>query len=182
MIDSLQDGPGVLPFKLGPTKVISHYHSFLNYISLDEVHSQIQLVKSQLSESRPMLNNKTLSLYEPHIDFLNAKLERISDQLETFEPNRKKRALIDGLGSVIKSISGNLDYTDAIKYNDAIKILQSNQHKLKTEINNHISLNQEWTAQNSKILSNITLNQVKIEEILNKIMQSDPTDKGNGID
>lgn len=88
-----------------------------------------------------MLNNKTLSLYEPYIDFLNAKLERISDQLETFEPNRKKRALIDGLGSVIKSISGNLDYTDAIKYNDAIKILQSNQHKLKTEINNKLRIN-----------------------------------------
>lgn len=173
MIDSLRDGPGLLPFKLGPTKVVSHYHSFLNYINLDVIFSQIKLVKLQLFELRPQLNNKTSSLYEPHIEYLDAKLRRISDQLQTFEPNRKKRGIIDGLGTVIKSISGNLDYTDAIKYSNAIRVLKNNEHKLESEIKNHISLNKEWVLENSKVLNNITINQDKITKILNLIMNSD---------
>lgn len=148
-INSLQDGPGLLPFKLGPIKVISHYHSFLNHINLSDIRLQIQSVKTQVLEVGTQLNNKTLSLFEPHIEYLSTKLERISEQLQTLKPNRKKRALIDGLGSVIKSISGNLDYTDAIKYNNAIKVLQDNEIKLESEISNHIKLNKESTAQNS---------------------------------
>ncbi|XP_038214023.1 uncharacterized protein LOC119833878 [Zerene cesonia] len=171
-IDSLQDGPGLLPFKLGHTKIVSHYHSFLNNVNLADVHYQIKLVKGQLSSLKPKLNNKTLSLYDPHIEYLNIKLERISEQLQTFEPTRNKRGLIDGLGSVIKSISGNLDYTDAIKYNDAIKVLENNQHTLESELNSHISLNKEWTLKNSKLISNITLNQAKITKVLDLIMNS----------
>lgn len=174
-IDSLQDGPGLLPFKLGQTKIVSHYHSFLNNINLADIHSQVKQVKSQLSKLKPRLNNKTQSLYDPHIEYLNVKLERISEQLQTFEPNRKKRGLIDGLGSVIKSISGNLDYTDAIKYNNAIKVLENNEQKLESEINNRISLNKEWALRNTKILKNITLNQDKIVKVLNLIMNSDST-------
>lgn len=134
---------------------------------------QIESVRTQLFELTPLLNNKTLSLFEPHIDHLSAKLDRISDQLQTFEPNRKKRALIDGLGSVIKSISGNLDYTDAIKYNNAIKVLQNNENKLETEFNNHITLSKEWTIQNSNVLKNITINQEKLVKIVSLIMKSD---------
>lgn len=172
-IDSLDDGPGLLPFKLGSCKIVSHYHSFLNYIDLDTFHKQIELVKSQLLELRPLLNNKTIALYDPHIEHLNIKLTRISDQLRTFEPNRSKRGLVDGLGSVIKSISGNLDYTDAIKYNNAIKTLQSNEFKLESELNNHITLNKEWFSQSSKTLDNIVKNQNSISTVIKVIMESD---------
>ena len=118
------------------------------------------------------MNNKTRSLYEPHIQYLHIKLDKITDQLSTFEPNRVKRGLVDGLGSIVKSISGNLDYTDAIKYNNAIKILQNNEHKLETEFNNHISLSKEWMTQHSKLLSQIYENQSKMSKVLNLIMSS----------
>lgn len=114
-----------------------------------------------------------MSLYEPHIEHLNSKLNKISDQLRTFEPNRKKRGLVDGLGSIIKSISGNLDYTDAIKYDNAIKTLQNNEFKLESELNKHITLNKEWSSYNSKTLDNIVKNQNKINAVLNSIMESD---------
>ncbi|XP_041985535.1 uncharacterized protein LOC121737869 [Aricia agestis] len=65
---------------------------------------------------RPLLNNKNLSLYEPHLEYLSGKLYKITEILQTFKVSRVKRGLINGLGSIIKSISGNLDYTDAIKY------------------------------------------------------------------
>lgn len=86
---------------------------------------------------------------------------------------RVKRGLIDGLGSVIKSISGNLDYTDAIKYDNAIKTLKENQNKVVTEINNHISLGKNWVLQNSEILNNLANNQKIIESAINNLTESE---------
>lgn len=180
-IDSLDNGPGLLPFKLGATKMVTHYHSFLNYIDLDHIHSQIESVQSQILELRPQLNNKTLSLYDPHIEHLSNKLAKISSQINTFETSRNKRGLINGLGSVIKSISGNLDYTDAIKYENAIQILQANEQKLETQINNHVSLNKDWISHSSKLIDSIVTNQDKISKALTSIMKRDASKEADLI-
>lgn len=170
-IDSLESGPGILPFKLGNTKIISHYHSFLNSIDLDEIRNQTVLTKIQISDVKLYLNNKSSSLYEPHLHYLENKLDRAISFLNTFGHNRVKRGLINGLGSVIKSISGNLDYTDAIRYNNAITTLQNNEYKLESKINEHISLAKEWSIHSSKILGNIVQNQNNLTEILNTIIK-----------
>lgn len=175
LLDKLDDGPGLLPFKLGESRVISHYHSFLQYVDLKEMQSKLDSVQMLLNNSKPKLNNKTLSLFEPHISYLESKLHKISEQLITFEPQRVKRGLIDGLGSVIKSISGNLDYTDAIRYDNAFKTLEGNQNQLQSEINNQVSLTKDWISRHSKILDDIVYNQNKIDNILNKLMAEENT-------
>lgn len=172
-LEPLEDGPGLLPFKLGSTKIVSHYHSFLLHIDLEDIQSKVDLVKLQLHNFRPLINNKSMSLFEPHISYLGDKLEKISRQLESFEPSRVKRGLIDGLGSVIKSISGNLDYTDAIKYNNAIQVLEGNDNKLETEFNRHISLTKEWMLDHDNVLKNIVDNQDIIANKLNQIIKQD---------
>lgn len=121
----------------------------------------------------PELNNKTLFLFNPHLKHLSAKLERISNQLRTFEPNRFKRGLIDGLGSIIKGISGNLDFTDAIKYDRAIQVLEKNEIKLETEFNSHVTLNKNWISENSKIIKSLVKNQDEIDKVLKVIMKAD---------
>lgn len=90
----------------------------------------------------------------------------------SFEPGRAKRGLINGLGSIIKGISGNLDYTDALRYDTALKILSSNENKLFSEFNNHISLSKEWMSRHSNILNTIANNQAKIKKVLDTIMIS----------
>lgn len=168
----MDNGPGILPFMLGKTKIISHYHSFIQPVNLDIIRSNINLVRKQLDHISPEFHNKTLSLYQPHIEYLYSKISLLSDQLELFQSNRVKRGLIDGLGSVIKSISGNLDYSDAIRYDNAIKILQENDNKLVTELNNRASLNKHWMSQNSNILRRLIENQNKIKDSVNQIMTS----------
>lgn len=152
---------------------MSHYHSFLLHIDLENIQTKVDEVKLQLNEFRPLINNKTLSLFEPHMSYLGDKLEKVSLQLESFKPSRVKRGLIDGLGSVIKSISGNLDYTDAVKYNNAIQVLEGNDNKLETELNRHISLTKEWMLEHSNVLKNIVDNQNIIANKLNQIMKQD---------
>lgn len=175
-IDSLGSGPGILPFNLGTTRIISHYHSFLSYVNLDKIQFQVDSISSKLSEVRPKLNDKTSFLFEPHINYLATKLSKIYSQLETFQHSRNKRGLIDGLGSIIKSISGNLDQTDAIKYNSAIQTLHENEQKLEVQIEQHVSLSKTWMLQNSELLTNITKNQEQIGNVLNSIIKNKDSD------
>lgn len=165
-LESLDNGPGILPFKLGSMSLTTHYHTFLQYIELDNIEDKIQSVYSQLSQIKLKLDNDTSLFFEHQLDHLNSRLDRAQYELKSLEPNRAKRGLIDGLGSVIKSISGNLDYLDAKKYDDALSVLKINQDNLITEFNSHISLSKDWMSRYSKVLTNIVENQSKINETL----------------
>lgn len=156
-------------------RLTSHYHSFLQPIDLQELQNKITSVQTQLHDISPDLNNKTSDLFKPHLDYLTDKLQNTFDHLQTFRIKRTKRGLIDGLGSIIKSLTGNLDHTDAQRYNAAIKVLQMDENKLITELNNHISLTKDWTVQYETIINNIAENQNRIETLLEKIRNSDMT-------
>lgn len=110
------------------------------------------------------------TLYEYQIDYLTNKLGKVLHQIRSLEPVRLKRGLIDGLGSLIKSVTGNLDHSDALKYDEALNILQNNEDKITSEFNNHISLCKEWMSQHNKVLEQLTLNQVKINETLELLL------------
>lgn len=170
-VESLKDGPGILPFNLGPTRIVSHFHSFVQVINLENVRDRLNSVKQQLQDLIPRLN-KSLSIYEPHVKYLENKLDDISEQLGTFEFKRVKRGLIDGLGSIIKSISGNLDYTDALKYDNAIAVLNKYQNNLAAEINHQISLSKQWVSHNANVTDRIVKNQLKIEEAIKSIFDN----------
>ncbi|XP_052742649.1 uncharacterized protein LOC128198925 [Bicyclus anynana] len=174
-LENLDEGPGVLPFKLGPTRIISHYHSFIQSINLQDIETKVNSVINQLDAIEPVLSNKTNSLFSPHIQYLTNKAYSVLEQLQSFEIHRTKRGLVDGLGSIVKSITGNLDQTDALHYNQAIKDLKSSENQLVTELNNQVSISKEWMTQYSNIIDNITKNQVKIEQLIYKISQADAT-------
>lgn len=110
-------------------------------------------------------------LYEYQIDYLTDKLSKVLQQVKSLEPARVKRGLVDGLGSVIKSVTGNLDYLDALKYDEAIKTLQNNENKIVSEFNNHISLSKEWMSQHGTILDKITKNQEKVNATLELLLE-----------
>lgn len=172
-LESLEDGPGLLPFRLGPMRLVTHYHTFLQYIELTDIHNKVDLVQAQLIELSSKLPNITQSLFETQLAYLNSKLTKVTFQLKSLEPHRSKRGIIDGLGSVIKSLTGNLDYKDAIKYNNAIKALRDNQIKITSEINSHISLGKEWMKQHTNIISHIVDNQIKINETIHAIIRNE---------
>lgn len=118
------------------------------------------------------MENNTLDLYEIQLNHLSIKLDKVNSQLKGLEPNRVKRGLIDGLGSIIKSVTGNLDHSDAARYDNAIKILEGNEHKMLSEFNDHISLNKDWMTQCTQIIASIAENQEKINRTLGLILDS----------
>lgn len=180
-LESLDNGPGILPFKLGNARLITHYHTFLQFIELTIIKDRLDSVDSQLKLFETKLINDTYLIYELQIHYLSGKINKIRNQLSTLEPNnlRSKRGLVDGLGSLVKSITGNLDHTDAEKYNNAIKVLENNENKISTVMNEHISLNKEWMTQHTILLENIANNQARINSSLHLILESNAYAENN---
>ncbi|XP_052747532.1 uncharacterized protein LOC112058451 [Bicyclus anynana] len=171
-LERLEDGPGLLPFKLGPMRLTTDHHILLQYVDLTDIQTNINLIETQLTNIKDKLDNDTYALYEFQIDHLATKLDKATSRLLTFEPNRSKRGLIDGLGSVIKSITGNLDYKDALKYENAIQVLKENQNKMISEQNRHISLNKELMNEHTSILTKLVNNQVQLNESMHVLLNS----------
>ena len=67
--------------------------------------------------------------------------------------------MINGLGTVFKSISGNLDANDGIRYDEAISTLNSNQAKLQDHFNKQISVSQKMTSKFNSTLRVIQQNE-----------------------
>lgn len=71
---------------------------------------------------------------------------------------RSKRGLINGLGTVIKSISGNLDEDDAQKFESEIEKLRKNTYILENGQKNTLGLVKQYMDQYNENLKNIEEN------------------------
>lgn len=180
-LECLDDGPGLLPFKLGQTRLISHYHTFIQYIQLDDIQTKIDMIKLQINDFEHRLPNDTYVLYELQINYLSEKLNDVTEHLRSLEPSRAKRGLINGLGSIVKSISGNLDYSDAVQYDNLIKELKTTQNKIFMELNSHISLSKDWMTQHYDVMSQLVKNQEKLNSTLELLLDKDAYGDSNLI-
>ncbi|XP_013135361.1 PREDICTED: uncharacterized protein LOC106100847 [Papilio polytes] len=140
------------------------------YIKLSDIEDRTDTIKTQLRTFQTQLDNETYLLYETQINYLTNKLDKVTDQLKSLKPSRAKRGLVNGFGSIIKSITGNLDYSDALKYDHAIKTLQDSQTIVVIDFNNHISISKEWMSRHNLILIELANNQRKINDTLQIIL------------
>lgn len=84
----------------------------------------------------------------------------------TILPNRQKRGLVNGLGSAIKFITGNLDANDEEKYNRILQHLQTNQEALFQQIDHHYSINNKLTQELNSTIDTINSNhKILVSEI-----------------
>lgn len=77
---------------------------------------------------------------------------------ESFVNNRKKRVFINGLGNIIKAITGNLDNDDAKYYNDAIEELNSNENHLNNLLKEQIQIVRSTIQNFNRSISNVEKN------------------------
>ena len=59
--------------------------------------------------------------------------DKITNKMVNLFHNRNKRGLINGLGSIIKSITGNLDSQDAERYDEIFRKIEENQKILEKQ-------------------------------------------------
>ena len=96
-------------------------------------------------------------------------LNHISDKIQLLNPKRTKRGLINGLGSIINSITGNLDASDKERYDHIIQNLDNNEKLLSTKINSLVKINNNITAQFNDKINIINENNNVLNSKLNNI-------------
>lgn len=95
--------------------------------------------------------------------------ERKIEQLIPNQKLRKRRGLINGLGSIIKSLTGNLDQEDAVKYDHKIEQLFTSQNKLTSIITKQISLTNNAMSKFNKTISALTINERMLKSKIDQI-------------
>lgn len=103
------------------------------------------------------------------VSSLESKIHSQINQINPSYNSRSKRGLINGLGSIVKSLTGNLDQEDAQKYDRLISKLSSNQGKIKSLINEQTTLMQKSITNFENLSKNISQNQLILE---NRIEQA----------
>lgn len=102
-------------------------------------------------------------------------LTLIKDKVETKlkeiipHPHRLKRGLINGLGSIFKSITGNLDATDGDRYENLIKQLQSNQNKLSVNIAKQNSISTDIINKFDRTIQQMSHNENLLQSKISQI-------------
>ena len=165
----LENNPGILPFKLGNVRIQLSRHTFLHKIALDKLELEIQKCGYYLNEMDEILKRDTAaSSYFNNTKNINyAQLHKLVISFKLIKPSanftsRSKRGLINGLGNIIKYITGNMDNTDQIRIEDSLKRLSESQSNIMRSFNQHLSLNKKAIQTVESNLKSLTENQQKI--------------------
>ncbi|KAF9809021.1 hypothetical protein SFRURICE_019531, partial [Spodoptera frugiperda] len=103
------------------------------------------------------------------IDNIESKLLYLGFVILGFKTSyRQKRGLINSLGSIIKSITGNLNQEDAMKIDNAIKSLKASSNNNKINQHKSISIMQNFMKDYENNLNVIKNNQIKIYRAIDR--------------
>lgn len=189
-IDNLNDNPGILPFNLGHAKIHHFDRTFIFFIDLLPLKDELMTLEKfyntlnqiKLQDNAHLKDDHSVSSSIKHVisyetDSLDKTLlyllTNTHDKLNHLIPNlRQKRGIIDGLGSLIKVITGNLDHTDAERYDKILNTLQQNQNKIIKNSNEEISLEENLIRKFNQTLFDVTKNQNLLEIKLQNLTRS----------
>lgn len=131
------------------------------------MEEQYNSVRTAIENGLSLPYFRSLQNFDQSLQFL---LKAAKEKLRTIIPiQRSRRGIFNGLGSVIKIISGNLDHEDAQRYDAAIATLQHSQENIVSQVNQRMSLNIKIMESFNHTISLITHNEETIENEANKI-------------
>jgi len=112
----------LLKINLGQPKIIQSHKYLTHRINLQD------FIDGVINFERAINQLKKNSDSNDAIESLSAKLQQLKVRVEMLLPKkRQRRGLINGLGSVVKIVKGNLDDADGRRINDNLKTITENQ-------------------------------------------------------
>lgn len=136
-LQRLEGNPGLLPIKEGKAFVQNDKWIILKTLDLEELALDLQSnLDSYKSFDIKISNNK---FYSIEFSSLKRQLNQIKEitvnKLYQVNPiSRIKRGLLNPMGSLIKIVTGNLDNTDALKYDRIINQMKNQQGTMNQKI------------------------------------------------
>lgn len=109
-----------------------------------------------------MYQNKSyLGNINEYVKLTNFTINTINDKIRNIQihsKNRKKRGIINGLGNVIKFVTGNLDADDEKRYDSLINHIETNQINLQDQIRKQYSISSTLIKNFNNTLQDIQYN------------------------
>lgn len=136
----IKQNPGILPFQQGQAFLQRDQWSIIKTIDLKGFERDILFNIEKYSELNDITTHySNNSFYQFEIQELQQLVQYLRDEtIEKFQqlsPSRKvKRGLINPIGSIIKIITGNLDYDDAVKYDKLIANIQTHEQEVSNKV------------------------------------------------
>ncbi|XP_058064650.1 uncharacterized protein LOC131214285, partial [Anopheles bellator] len=159
-ITDLNNNPGIFALDLGKIHVKEGFHKLIHEFDLQPfqtILNKYDVIISQLEE-KPLLEEVTQIVKQKH-----AQANRI---LQTLTPRIRQKRSIDILGSVIKSITGNLDNQDLINLNSEIESIKNSKNVLINENNEQIKINNLFEKRINSLTKEAYRQSVEITRII----------------
>ena len=172
-IRKLDDNPGIIPIKLGNAKIKEFTHSLIHYFDLNPIIIEINKlnIKSRNITKTVGAHYEYANDVSNYIKILKITQDRVENKLNDIIPHslRVKRGLVNGFGTLFKSVTGNLDASDGERYESLIRELQENQKGLQASILKQNSLSITVINRFNFTLSQINNNENLLETKINQI-------------
>lgn len=163
----IQDDLAIIELKLGNAKIINHFQNVIHIINLENYVDNANKIEETLD-----ILEKDTSIGDS-MKITKLKLAQLKDKINTLIPfKRQKRGLFNGVGSVVKYITGNMDDNDARKLNSQIDALNRNDYSLSEKLKQQNVLNFKMMERFHNISSHINNEQDKISLILTKYQEN----------
>lgn len=157
---------------MGTARLQKNTHTITHYYNLKPIIEELQDLETQHNFLQDVIANKSsfkrdLENYNKIISHLQTSIE---EKLTNIIPERErsKRALFNGIGSVIKSITGNLDSTDGEHFDKILNDLTTNSNNFQKQLNLQYTFNKESVKRFDETIKNIEHNELLLKS---RIMQ-----------
>lgn len=130
------------------------------------MHLKAENISKLISKNKEYQNDMS-----NYIELLKITQNRIDNKIKEIipHPQRIKRGLVNGLGSIFKAVTGNLDANDGNRYEKLIHELRENQRNLQANILKQNSLSLSVIENFNSTLRQISYNEKLIESKINEI-------------
>lgn len=158
-------------------------HTFVHYYDLKPLFIELKNLNKQYENLQISVKNNQSKFqheFDNYDKIINYIQQTINDKINNFniytnDKNREKRGLIDGLGSIIKIITGNLDENDGKRINAILNHVQQNQNNFNEQLKLSYSLNNNIIKNFNDTIKDIEHNELLLKS---RILQSGEILKG----
>lgn len=173
-LQPIDKNPGLLPVKEGQAVVSHDSWTVIKILDLRLIHEELELTIDSYVRLKRQIESffdtkafdSDFTGVESQTDYtMNITVEKYKQLIPSI---RSKRGLINPLGSLIKTITGNLDNDDAVMYEKLI-------HEVKTEqdaISNKMTIVAKMVGTFTQIANSTKNNFIQIEQSIQDINRS----------
>lgn len=180
----MTENKGILPLKLGNARIMDNNLKLIHIINLTDYEYNIEIIENNVKKLINEINhskslNTTIIIQKKFNLMINStkiilekKFDNLVNTFDLIKPNslnvkskfRVKRGLVDGLGTIIKAITGNMDNNDYHEINNYLEILKLNQLNITNQFNKQIYINEKMIERFNNITNYVNNQQTLIEQ------------------